>query len=85
MLVVHTALLREFRLAAPAVARVPVGRRGQSRRVGRHLELLCDLLHHHHHGEDELLWPVLRRRLSPDAVGRRSTRHRPSTPRSTRS
>ena len=68
MLVVHTALLREFRLAPQAVARVPAGGRGQARRVGRHLDLLCDLLHHHHRGEDELLWPVLRDRLSPNAV-----------------
>lgn len=68
MLVVHTALLREFRLAPQAVARVPAGARRQARRVGRHLDLLCDLLHHHHSGEDELLWPALRDRLSPHAA-----------------
>ena len=70
MLVVHTALLREFRLAPQAVARVPVGARSQAAAVERHLRLLCDLLHHHHTGEDELLWPALRDRLPAAAVAR---------------
>ncbi|GLZ50149.1 hypothetical protein Acsp06_63340 [Actinomycetospora sp. NBRC 106375] len=60
MVVVHTALLREFRLAPAAVGRVPAGARRAAVRVDRHLGLLCDLLHHHHAGEDELLWPPLR-------------------------
>jgi iron-sulfur cluster repair protein YtfE (RIC family) len=69
MLVVHAALLREFRLASAAVARVPAGARRQATAVDRHLGLLCDLLHHHHEGEDALLWPVLRTRLEGNAVG----------------
>lgn len=64
MLVVHTALLREFRLVPQAVGGVPVGARKRARTVDRHLGLLCELLHHHHEGEDELLWPVLRDRLA---------------------
>ncbi|RKS75575.1 hemerythrin HHE cation binding domain-containing protein [Motilibacter peucedani] len=68
MLVVHTAMLREFRLAPAAVARVPAGSRAAARAVERHLALLCDLLHHHHAGEDELLWPALRPRLPASAV-----------------
>ncbi len=60
MIVVHTAMLREFRLAPSAVARIPAGDRRAARRVDAHLTLLCDLLHHHHTGEDELLWPPLR-------------------------
>jgi hemerythrin-like domain-containing protein len=68
MLVVHTALLREFRLAPAAVIRVPTGARSRSATVDRHLGLLCDLLHHHHVGEDELLWPVLRSRLPAQAM-----------------
>ncbi|AEA28529.1 Hemerythrin HHE cation binding domain protein [Pseudonocardia dioxanivorans CB1190] len=69
MLLVHTALLREFRLAARAVARVPAPDRRGARAVGRHLQLLCDLLHHHHRGEDTLLWPVLRAR-TPTSTSR---------------
>jgi len=64
MIVVHTALLREFRLAPAAVQRVATRDRPQARRVDRHLGLLCTLMHHHHAGEDDLLWPILGPRLS---------------------
>jgi hemerythrin-like domain-containing protein len=69
MLVVHTALLREFRLAPQAVRRTPATDRKQAARVAGHLRLLCDLLHHHHHGEDTLLWPKLRERVPGTAAG----------------
>jgi hemerythrin-like domain-containing protein len=62
MVVVHTALLREFRLAPDAVVHTRVGDRRRAQAVSRHLQLLCDLLHHHHKGEDTLLWPHLRAR-----------------------
>ena len=62
MIVVHTALLREFRLAPAAVERVAAGG-VRSAAVDRHLGFVCDLLHHHHRGEDELLWPLLRERV----------------------
>lgn len=68
MIVVHTALLREFRLAPEAVRRVRTGARARAAVVDRHLNLICDLLHHHHAGEDELLWPPLRERLPQRAV-----------------
>lgn len=67
MIVVHTALLREFRLAPLAVGRVEAGDRRQALRVDKHLRFLSDLLHHHHAGEDELLWPALRARV-PGAI-----------------
>src|SRR4051794_38972612 len=70
MIVVHTAMLREFRLAPQSVARVPAGAHRAARRVNAHLELLCDMLHHHHAGEDELLWPPLRALLTADGQGR---------------
>lgn len=63
MIVVHTALLREFRLVPTAVARVAPGDTSSAAAVDRHLGLLCDLLHHHHQGEDALLWPLLRERV----------------------
>jgi hemerythrin-like domain-containing protein len=69
MLVVHTALLREFRLAPAAVMRVEDGDVRRAAVVDRHLDFLCDLLHHHHEGEDALLWPLLRER-TPDAAVR---------------
>jgi hemerythrin-like domain-containing protein len=64
MVVVHTAMLREFRLAPRVVSRVAAGDTSRARVVESHLDLLCGLLHHHHSGEDELLWPVLAPRLS---------------------
>jgi hemerythrin-like domain-containing protein len=65
MVVVHTALVRELRLAAPAVLRATAsGDARLVRDVAAHLDLLATLLHHHHAGEDELLWPVLAPRLS---------------------
>jgi hypothetical protein len=70
MIVVHTAMLREFRLAPAAVARVAFGDRKQAGLVDGHLGLLCDMLHHHHVGEDELLWPPLRERLPANTVAR---------------
>lgn len=70
MVVVHTALLREFRLAPVAVARVPAGDAVVAARVDRHLQLLCSLLHHHHQGEDDLLWPALRPLLPAAAMAR---------------
>lgn len=62
MLVVHTALLREFRLAPYAVMHTRVGDRRRAGSVSRHIQLVSDLLHHHHKGEDTLLWPHLRAR-----------------------
>lgn len=64
MIVVHTAMLREFRLAPRAVRRTEPGDRKQAAAVAGHLEFVCGLLHHHHSGEDELLWPKLRERTA---------------------
>lgn len=69
MIVVHTAMLREFRLAPAAVTRTTPGDRKKARAVARHIRFLCDMLHHHHAGEDQLLWPKLRER-TPQASGR---------------
>jgi hemerythrin-like domain-containing protein len=69
MVVVHTALLREFRLAPAAVAAVPAGNRRRAGAVAGHIDFVCALLHHHHEGEDELLWPQLRTRV-PAAANR---------------
>lgn len=63
MVVVHTALLREFRLAPSAVMRVEAGAVRRAAVVDRHLGFVCDLLHHHHAGEDVLLWPKVRERV----------------------
>jgi hemerythrin-like domain-containing protein len=64
MLVIHAALAWEFRFAPAAVRRVKPGDRKHVRDVDKHLALIGELLHEHHAGEDEILWPVLRPRLS---------------------
>lgn len=68
MIVVHTAILREFRLAPAAVLRPPVGDDKQASFVAAHLRFLCDILHHHHQAEDELLWPKLRARVTSSSI-----------------
>lgn len=68
MVVVHTAMLRELRLAPAAVARTRPHDCRRARTVGGHLRFVCDLLHHHHAGEDELLWPKLRERTPRSAL-----------------
>ena len=68
MVLVHTAMLREFRLAPAAVTRTSPADRRRAVAVADHLRFVCDLLHHHHQGEDELLWPKLRERSGPAAL-----------------
>ena len=67
MIVVHTALLREFRLGSTAVMRTRPGDRRHAAAVAGHLRFLCDLLHRHHEGEDAVLWPMLRQRTPASA------------------
>lgn len=67
MVVVHTAMRREFGLAPGLVRGVSVADTARSGVVAGHLGWLLDLLHHHHSGEDELLWPLLLAR-APEEV-----------------
>ena len=64
MIVVHTAMLREFRLLPDAVRAVPQGDVRRARPVVDHVRFMLDLLHHHHESEDTLLWPPLRKRAT---------------------
>jgi iron-sulfur cluster repair protein YtfE (RIC family) len=57
-------MVREFRLAPAAVTRVKPGDRKHARDVDEYLAMMCFSLHAHHDGEDRILWPVLRARLS---------------------
>jgi len=68
MIVVHTALLREFRLVVPAVIGVRSADVRRALVVDHHIGFICDLLHHHHVGEDALLWPKLRERVHGNAA-----------------
>jgi hypothetical protein len=50
MIVVHTALRREFRLTAAAVQAAAPGDKPRAEVLTGHLSMLLDLLHHHHAG-----------------------------------
>jgi hemerythrin-like domain-containing protein len=62
MLLVHTVLRREFRLAEGAVRAVADRDTERAEQIAAHVRLLLSLLHVHHGGEDRLLWPLLLQR-----------------------
>jgi hemerythrin-like domain-containing protein len=68
MLVVHGALLREFRRALELVRGVSPGDQARARQVADHVTLLLQFLQLHHTGEDRLLWPRLLDRLPADVA-----------------
>lgn len=59
MIVVHTALRREFRLAPGLVRGTSAGDLCRVSIIAGHLDLMNGFLHLHHTGEDRLLWPRL--------------------------
>jgi predicted ester cyclase len=59
MIVVHTALRREFRLAPGLVRGTPADDIARASIVAAHLELMNGFLRLHHAGEDRVLWPKL--------------------------
>ena len=66
MLLIHRLIRREIG-ALPALFRGAAGDVPRAKLVGAHAREMLDFLHTHHSGEDELLWPVLRPRVSLDA------------------
>ena len=67
MVLIHTFVRREFRLAGSLVRRVAAGDRDRATLVAGHLGFIGRFLHHHHTIEDELLWPLLLERV-PDEL-----------------
>lgn len=66
MLLIHRLIRREIG-ALPALFRGAAGDVPRAKLVAAHAREMLDFLHVHHTGEDELLWPVLRPRVSLDA------------------
>jgi hemerythrin-like domain-containing protein len=66
MLLIHRLIRREIG-ALPALFRGAAGDVPRAKVVAAHAREMLDFLHHHHSGEDELLWPVLRPRVSLEA------------------
>ena len=67
MIVIHTALTREFGLLPAIVGAVQPGDWPRMQGVAAHAELALSFLHAHHDGEDRLLWPLLLIRLPLEA------------------
>ena len=67
MVIVHRAFRRELAVIPRLVRAVPAGDTKRAAVVARHARLVLQGLHLHHTGEDELLWPKLLERDTPDA------------------
>lgn len=77
MVLVHRVFRRELGAAPELVRRVRPGDRERAAVIAEHVRLLLVDLHHHHTGEDELLWPRLRRRaeVDPALIRRMESQH----------
>jgi hemerythrin-like domain-containing protein len=75
MLLIHRVIRREIG-GLPALIRA-ADSPARAAQVAAHATEMLDFLHTHHTGEDELLWPVLRPRVSLDdgLVDRMETQH----------
>lgn len=62
MAIVHNALERDLGRMRAALATQPYPHGSQRTALGAHALWLTDFLHAHHSGEDEGLWPLVRRR-----------------------
>ncbi|MFD9595846.1 hemerythrin domain-containing protein [Kitasatospora sp. NPDC059973] len=70
MAMIHRIFRRESRLMTTLVAAVPAGDTDRATVLAGAWHHYVLGLHVHHTGEDELLWPPLRPRLTPDEAGR---------------
>lgn len=77
MVVVHRAFRRESQALISLIAAAPDGDTGRVRTLAAHLRWYEGGLSNHHHGEDELIWPLLRRRVDvqADVVVRMEVQH----------
>ena len=59
--IVHSALRRDLARATGALSRQPVPDDAQRVAIAQHTEAMMVFLHVHHSGEDDWLWPTIRR------------------------
>jgi hemerythrin-like domain-containing protein len=76
MVLMHRVIRREFGQLS-RLFRSAAGDRARSKVVGAHAREMLDFLHTHHSGEDELLFPLLRKRtaLDPELMDRMDAQH----------
>ncbi|MFF4490916.1 hemerythrin domain-containing protein [Streptomyces sp. NPDC001544] len=77
MVVLHRVFRREIPLLADLVEAAAPGDRRRASVLAEHLDLILGALAEHHEGEDDLLWPKLRRRavLGGDVIARMTEQH----------
>lgn len=66
MLLIHRVIRREIG-GLPALIRAAADDPARAAVVGAHATEMLNFLHSHHHGEDELLYPLVRERVTLDA------------------
>ncbi|MEW1914363.1 hemerythrin domain-containing protein [Kitasatospora sp. NPDC085895] len=73
----HRVFRREIPLLAGLIEAAAPGDRQRVSTLADHLDLVLGALGEHHEGEDDLLWPKLRKRAAPgsDVVARMATQH----------
>ncbi|MDX3763794.1 MULTISPECIES: hemerythrin domain-containing protein [Streptomyces] len=76
MVLIHRVIRREFG-QLPRLFRSAANDRARSKVIGAHAREMLDFLHTHHTGEDELLFPLLRKRttLDRDLMDRMDAQH----------
>jgi hemerythrin-like domain-containing protein len=76
MVLIHRVIRREFG-QLPRLLRSAANERARAKVVGAHAQEMLNFLHVHHAGEDELLFPLLRRRtaLDPELMDRMDAQH----------
>ncbi|HEY3557438.1 MAG TPA: hemerythrin domain-containing protein [Flexivirga sp.] len=76
MVLIHRVIRREFG-QLPRLFRTAAGNRARSKVIGAHAQEMLEFLHTHHTGEDELLFPLLRKRttLDPELMDRMDAQH----------
>ena len=76
MVLIHRVLRREIG-QLPRLFRAAAGDPARSEVIGAHAREMLSFLHTHHTGEDELLFPVLRKRaaLEPELMERMDAQH----------
>ncbi|MGW0833587.1 hemerythrin domain-containing protein [Streptomyces prunicolor] len=76
MVLIHRVIRREFG-QLPRLFRSAANDRARSKVIGAHAREMLDFLHTHHTGEDELLFPLLRKRttLDRDLLDRMDAQH----------
>ena len=77
MLLVHRVFRRDFRMLPALVRAVAEGDTARAETVVTHLEHVANALHHHHSAEDDLLWPLLLQRATPqtELINRMEAQH----------